>query len=143
MQNDMSQTTALNASFKIWLTNLAPDAGFHRDVAYVPGGCISLMSTLLTMVTAMHIDDNGGHSIRATENLPSDTVIVTLPFECAITPSIARAALAGISSEPQSLDALTERQLLCAYICAHGSSHVSSVVTHESTLEYMVTIVWF
>jgi hypothetical protein len=89
----------------------------------------------------MHPDDSGGHSIRATKNLASDAVIVTLPFECAITPSIARAALASISTAPQVLDTLVERQLICGYICAHGASTVLSVEEPASTLQYVSTFV--
>jgi hypothetical protein len=40
MHEETPQTPVPNAAFKMWLTGQGPDAGFHRDVDYVPGAYI-------------------------------------------------------------------------------------------------------
>ena len=54
--------------------------------------------------------------------MPADTTVVSIPFSLAITPDVAKVALKALFQgviESHSLDALSERQLVCTYICMH------------------------
>jgi hypothetical protein len=64
-------------------------------------------------------DGTGGHFLRAVADLPPDSVICTLPFSAAITPSVARAALASTCRDHDALDPLNERQVICTYLAMH------------------------
>ncbi|KAL8284115.1 hypothetical protein RQP46_004864 [Phenoliferia psychrophenolica] len=60
--------------------------------------------------------DAYGGSVYTSTLLPSGTTIVSCPFSQAVTPTLARAALAAVASE---LDSWTDHELLTTYLALH------------------------
>jgi hypothetical protein len=82
--------------------------------------------SILLDSSLLDTDGDGTHTLRATDTLPTDATVVTLPFAQAITPALAKRALAAACSEPSALTTLSERQLVCTYICAHWALGLAS-----------------
>jgi hypothetical protein len=111
-------------TFKAWLSAQGPIAGFHPDVDYVSGR--SLPRRTLRKRSLVVTDHDGGHALHAIAIVPPHSIIVTLPFSHAITPTIGHQALCAVSTEPAALDSLSERQLVCIYLCAHWALGLAS-----------------
>ncbi len=65
-----------------------------------------------------------GFSVLAASDIPADATVVSIPFSLAITPDGAKKALQetlkGSGDAPKGeLDSLSERQLICTYLCMH------------------------
>ena len=63
-----------------------------------------------------------GFNVIAGNDVPADTTVVAIPFSLAITPDVSKAALKALTrdaDESHLLDALSERQLVCTYVCLH------------------------
>lgn len=63
-----------------------------------------------------------GYSIIASNDLPPDTTVVSIPFTLAISPDVSSKALESLfaaSAQNISLGGWSERQLVCTYICMH------------------------
>lgn len=65
-----------------------------------------------------------GFSILAASDIPADATVVSIPFSLAITPEGSKNALQGtlgVSGDAirGALDNLSERQLICTYLCMH------------------------
>jgi hypothetical protein len=65
--------------------------------------------------------------LHAIASIPADSTIVTLPFSRVITPLIARRALSAICTQLTELTSLSERQLVCIYLCAHWALGLASL----------------
>ena len=63
-----------------------------------------------------------GFNVIAGNDVPADTTVVAIPFSLAITPDVSKAALKALireADESHLLDSLSERQLVCTYVCLH------------------------
>lgn len=65
-----------------------------------------------------------GFSILAANDIPADATVVSIPFTLAITPEGSKDALhetlkASGDATKGALDSLSERQLICTYLCMH------------------------
>ncbi|EKM52323.1 uncharacterized protein PHACADRAFT_126051 [Phanerochaete carnosa HHB-10118-sp] len=79
----------------------------HPDVYLKPGMCLHF---------------SFGLNVVAMSNIPADVQIVSCPFSLAITPEVARRALAVVFRVDRSSPTLagwSERQLVCSYIVMH------------------------
>ncbi|KAI0351679.1 SET domain-containing protein [Trametes cingulata] len=97
------------AAFKSWLA--ANGASVHPDVHFEP-------------VSA-------GFNVVARNDVPADTAVVSIPFSLAITPDLAKKALlksfaASGNASVAELGGLSERQLVCTYVCMHWIADPSS-----------------
>ncbi|KZT69429.1 SET domain-containing protein [Daedalea quercina L-15889] len=85
-------------TFIQWFSN--NDGRFHPNVSFQAGP--------------------SGYSVIATQDIPSDTTVVSCPFNLAVTPDVSRRALISVlGSADTSLSTWSERQLICSYLCLH------------------------
>ncbi|KAI0668916.1 hypothetical protein C8Q78DRAFT_954903, partial [Trametes maxima] len=89
-------------AFKAWLVEHG--ARIHSDARFEP---------------VIH-----GFNVVAGKDVPPDATIVAIPFSLAITPELSKAALreifrGGESGDTDNLDDLSERELVCTYLCMH------------------------
>ena len=97
-----------------------------------------MFACLIRLTVRVYRAANGGHAVQAARDLPADTTIVSMPFGLAITPDVARGALAALRTDPlpdgqvadenredgasgseRTFRFLLERQLICSYVCVH------------------------
>jgi hypothetical protein len=81
---------------------------------------------------AQFINVPSGYSIVAKQEIPADETIVSCPFSLAITPQVANCSLVKLlgTKDGEELKGLTERQLVCMYLCFH------EIVPHDSQAQY-------
>lgn len=63
-----------------------------------------------------------GFNVVAHHDIPADVTVVSCPFSLAITPDVARKALAAIfrvDTSAPTFEGWTERQLVCSYLAMH------------------------
>ncbi|KAH9887069.1 SET domain-containing protein [Cubamyces lactineus] len=87
-------------AFKAWLVQNG--ARIHPDVQFEPVP--------------------SGFNVVAGSDVPADTTVVSIPFSLAITPDLSKVALKALfkgAAESHRLDTLSERQLVCTYVCMH------------------------
>ncbi|KAH9856273.1 SET domain-containing protein [Lenzites betulinus] len=65
-----------------------------------------------------------GFDVIAVQDIPADTTVVSIPFSLAITPEVSKRALETTlygdqHGTSEGLEGLSERQLVCAYLCMH------------------------
>ncbi|KAI0742636.1 SET domain-containing protein [Daedaleopsis nitida] len=61
-----------------------------------------------------------GFNVVATNEVPADTTIVSIPFALAITPELSKEALTGLlGAGKDAFAGWSERQLECTYVCMH------------------------
>ncbi|OSD03733.1 SET domain-containing protein [Trametes coccinea BRFM310] len=96
------------AAFKAWLVQNG--ARIHPDVLFEPVA--------------------SGFNVVAGSDVPADTTVVSIPFSLAITPALSRSALgtlfANAGATVPELNELSERQLVCTYLCMHWIAESSN-----------------
>ncbi|OCH91312.1 SET domain-containing protein [Obba rivulosa] len=80
-----------------------------------------------------------GFSVVAAEDIPPETTAISCPFSLAVTPELSKHALLTLfkTDHTTTLDAWSERQLICTYLCMHwvvDSPEDSSVLLHRPYL---------
>ncbi|CCM00966.1 uncharacterized protein FIBRA_03014 [Fibroporia radiculosa] len=63
--------------------------------------------------------ERSGYSVIASQDLRSDTTVVSCPFSLAITPEVSKNALTTLLGPTFTGQSWSERQLICSYICMH------------------------
>ncbi|EIN05838.1 SET domain-containing protein [Punctularia strigosozonata HHB-11173 SS5] len=92
--------------------------------------------------------DQFGLSVIAAEDIPADESVVSAPFSLAVTHEVAKNALEDISRAYNShlasdnlkraLAGLSERQIICIYICLHWNEELraqTTILGHQSYLD--------
>ncbi|KAI0651349.1 SET domain-containing protein [Trametes meyenii] len=86
-----------------------------------------------------------GFNVVAGNDVPPDATIVAIPFSLAITPELSKAALrvifgGGESSGVDELGELSERELVCTYLCMHWIVDPSQSTTSLRHRAYIDTL---
>ncbi|EIW56718.1 SET domain-containing protein [Trametes versicolor FP-101664 SS1] len=113
---------------------------------YEPLNVVNFKSWLVEHGADIHPDAHfeqmvSGFSILAANDIPADAAIVSIPFSLAITPEGSKDALQGtlkVSADAMqgALDSLSERQLICTYLCMHWIADRSlTVLRHGPYLD--------
>ncbi|KAH7909991.1 hypothetical protein BJ138DRAFT_1153968 [Hygrophoropsis aurantiaca] len=91
---------------------------------------------------AQLVEDSCGISVIAQDIVPADTNIVSCPFSLAITRDISLEALYALMGEAfkTDLENLSERQLICIYICFHWVFPERSLPSPLKHLPYIKTL---
>ncbi|KAJ8472930.1 hypothetical protein ONZ51_g8176 [Trametes cubensis] len=104
-------------TFKAWLVENG--AHIHPDVQFEPVP--------------------SGFNVIAGNNVPADTTVVAIPFSLAITPDVSKAALKALirgADESHLLDSLSERQLVCTYVCLHQIAKDAASTSQAGVLRH-------